>query len=60
MCLYFNYGIASTKICYGFLECLTYFLIDGLILLLVSFVELLEFVYASFLFIQFLVICTYV
>jgi hypothetical protein len=33
-----------------FLECLTYFVVDDLILLFVAFVELLGNVYASFLF----------
>jgi hypothetical protein len=39
------------KVCCGFLECSTYFVLDDLILLFVAFVELLEIVYASFLFI---------
>jgi uncharacterized membrane protein len=47
---YCNYGIASTKVCCHFLECLTYFVVDDLILLFVAFVELLGNVYASFLF----------
>jgi hypothetical protein len=47
---YCNYGIASTKVCCGFLECSTYFIVDDLILLFVAFVELLGNVYASFLF----------
>jgi hypothetical protein len=36
------------KVCHSFLECLTYFVVDGLILLFVAFVELLGFVYAFF------------
>jgi hypothetical protein len=47
---YSNYGIASIKVCCGFLDCSTYFLVDDLILLFVAFVELLGTVYASFLF----------
>jgi hypothetical protein len=47
---YCNYGIASTKVCCGFLECLTYFVVDDLILLFVAFIELLGTVYTSFLF----------
>jgi hypothetical protein len=47
---YCNYGIASIKVCCGFLECSTYFIVDDLILLFVPFVELLGNVYASFLF----------
>jgi hypothetical protein len=47
---YCNYRIASTNVCCGFLECSTYFVVDDLILLFVTFVELLENVYASFLF----------
>jgi hypothetical protein len=49
---YCNYGIVSVKVCYGFLECSTYFVVDDLILLFVAFVELLGTVYASFLFID--------
>jgi hypothetical protein len=45
---YYNYGIASTKVCCGFLDCLTYFVVDDLILLFVAFVELLGTMYASF------------
>jgi hypothetical protein len=52
MCTYCNYGIASMKVCCGFSECLTYFLVDYLILLFVAFVELLGLVYAFFLFIK--------
>jgi hypothetical protein len=40
----------STKVCCHFLECSTYFVVDDLILLFVTFVELLRNVYASFLF----------
>jgi hypothetical protein len=47
---YCIYGIASTKVCCGFLECFTYFVADDLILLFVDFVELLGNMYASFLF----------
>jgi hypothetical protein len=47
---YCNYGIASMKVCCGFLECLTYFVVDDLILLFVAFIELLGTVYTSFLF----------
>jgi hypothetical protein len=47
---YCNYRIASAKVCCGFQECSTYFVVDDLILLFVAFVELLETVYASFLF----------
>jgi hypothetical protein len=35
---YCNYGIVSVKVCYGFLECSTYFVVDDLILLFVAFV----------------------
>jgi hypothetical protein len=52
MLKYCNYGIASMKVCCGFRECLTYFVVDGLILLFVAFVELLGLVYASFLFMR--------
>jgi hypothetical protein len=45
---YYNYGIASMKVCCGFLDCLTYFVVDDLILLFVAFVELLGTMYASF------------
>jgi hypothetical protein len=45
---YYNYGIASTML--WFLECSSYFLVDDLIWLFVSFIELLGTVYASFLF----------
>jgi hypothetical protein len=38
------------KVCYDFLECSTYFIVDDLILLFVAFIELLGTVYASFLF----------
>jgi hypothetical protein len=38
------------KVCYSFLECSTYFIVDDIILLFVAFVELLGTVYASFLF----------
>jgi hypothetical protein len=48
--IYCNYGIASTKVCCGFLECLTYFVVDYLILLFVTFIKLLGTVYTSFLF----------
>jgi hypothetical protein len=48
--IYCNYGIASTKVCCGFLECLTYFVVDDLILLFVTFIKLLGTVYTSFLF----------
>jgi hypothetical protein len=42
MCLlYCNYGIASTNVCCDFLECLTYFIVDDLILLFVALIELL-------------------
>jgi hypothetical protein len=44
---YCNYGIASTKVCCGFLECSTYFIVDDLILLFVAFVELLGKVFKS-------------
>jgi hypothetical protein len=37
------------KVCCSFLECLTYFVIDDLILLFVPFVELLGTMFASFL-----------
>jgi hypothetical protein len=47
---YCNYGIVSMKVCCGFYECSTYFVFDDLILLFVAFVELLGIVYASFLF----------
>jgi hypothetical protein len=47
---YYNYGIASMNVCCGFLECSTYFIVDDLILLFVALVELLGSVYASFLF----------
>jgi hypothetical protein len=47
---YCNYGIVSMKVCCGFLECSTYFIIDDLILLFVAFAELLGNVSASFLF----------
>jgi hypothetical protein len=47
---YCNYGIVSTKVCYSFLECSTYFVVDDLILLFVAFIELLGTMYASFLF----------
>jgi hypothetical protein len=40
------------KVCYDFLECLTYFIVDDLISLFVAFVELLELVYVSFLFMR--------
>jgi hypothetical protein len=46
---YCNYGIVSMKVCCSFLECLTYFVIDDLILLFVPFVELLGTMFASFL-----------
>jgi hypothetical protein len=50
------------KVCCGFLECSTYFVLDDLILLFVAFVELLEIVYASFLFMDiillFMLTCT--
>jgi hypothetical protein len=36
------------KVCHSFLECSTYFVVDGLILLFVAFVELFGFVYAFF------------
>jgi hypothetical protein len=39
--LYCNYGIASTKVCCGFGECLAYFFVDDLILLFVALLELL-------------------
>jgi hypothetical protein len=52
---YCHYGIASTKVCCDF-ECLTYFVVDGLILLFVAFVELLGLVYASFLFMRFILL----
>jgi hypothetical protein len=49
------------KVCCGFLECSTYFVVDDLILLFVAFVELLETVYAYFLFMDiillFMLIC---
>jgi hypothetical protein len=48
--IYCNYGIVSTKVCCGFLECLTYFIVDDLILLFVTFIKLLGTVYTSFLF----------
>jgi hypothetical protein len=38
------------KVCYSFLECSTYFIVDDIILLFVAFVELLGTVYTSFLF----------
>jgi hypothetical protein len=38
------------KVSGGFLECFAYFLVDDLILLFVAFIELLGTVYASFLF----------
>jgi hypothetical protein len=47
---YCNYRIVSMKVCCGFYECSTYFVFDDLILLFVAFVELLGTVYASFLF----------
>jgi hypothetical protein len=53
---YCNYGIASMKVCCGFLECSIYFVVDDLILLFVAFVELLELVYASFLFMRFILL----
>jgi hypothetical protein len=34
---YCNYGIESMKVCCGFLECSTYFVIDDLILLFCGF-----------------------
>jgi hypothetical protein len=50
------------KVCCGFSECPTYFVVDNLILLFVDFIELLETVYASFLFIDiillFMLACT--
>jgi hypothetical protein len=52
MFTYYNYGIASTKVWYGFWECSTYFVIDDLILLFVAFVELFGTMYASFLFMR--------
>ncbi len=56
MCSYCNYGIASTKVYYAFLECSTYFIVDDLILLFVAFVELLGLAYASFLFMRFILL----
>jgi hypothetical protein len=53
---YCNYGIASTKVCCEFVECSTYFVVDGLILLFVTFVELLGLVYASFMFMRFILL----
>jgi hypothetical protein len=50
MFTYCNYRIALTKVCYGFWEYLTYFVVDGIILLFVAFVELLAPAYVSFLF----------
>jgi hypothetical protein len=41
MCSYCNYGIALMKVCCVFRECLTYFLVDDLILLFVALIELL-------------------
>jgi hypothetical protein len=41
-------GIASTKVCHGLCECLTYFVVDDLNLLFVAFVELLGLVSAFF------------
>jgi hypothetical protein len=49
MFTYCNYGIVSMKVCCDFCECLTYFVLDDLILLFVAFVELLETMYVSFL-----------
>jgi hypothetical protein len=49
---YYNYRIASMKVCCGFWECSTYFVVDDLILLFVAFIELLGTVYASFLFVD--------
>jgi hypothetical protein len=58
---YCNYGIASTNVCCVFWECSTYFVFNDLILLFVAFVELLGTVYASFLFMDiillFMLIC---
>jgi hypothetical protein len=56
MFIYCNYGIASTKVYCGVLECSTYFIVDVLILLFVAFVELLGLVYASFLFMRFILL----
>jgi hypothetical protein len=41
MCSYCNYEIASMKVCYGFLECLAYFIVDDITLLFVALIELL-------------------
>jgi hypothetical protein len=41
MCSYCNYGITLMKVCCDFLECSTYFVVDGLILLFVALIELL-------------------
>jgi hypothetical protein len=49
---YCNYRIASTMVCCGFWKCSTYFVVDDLILLFVAFVELLGTMYASFLFME--------
>jgi hypothetical protein len=49
---YCNYGIVSLKVCCGFCECSPYFVVDDLILLFVTFVELAGIVYASFLFMR--------
>jgi hypothetical protein len=46
--LYYNYEIASMKVCHSFLECSTYFIIDDLILLFVAFRELLVLAYVFF------------
>jgi hypothetical protein len=53
---YCNYGIASMKVCCEFVECSTYFVVDDLILLFVAFVELVGLVYASFLFMRFILL----
>jgi hypothetical protein len=49
---YCNYGIASIKVYCGFLECSTYVIVDGLILLFMALIELLGIVYVSFLLID--------
>jgi hypothetical protein len=55
-----NYEIASMKVCCDFLECLSYFIVDDLILLFVAFVELLGLVDAFFYCLWiFLVVCVF-
>jgi hypothetical protein len=58
VCLLCNYGITSTKVCCDFFKCLSYFVVNDLILLFVTFVELLVLVDAFFYSLWiFLVVC---